>query len=75
MQLGYLYAVAALVTSCAFASPIQEINVRSLTPAQCSKVCVIVDVLKLHEATLFCSSFLSIKPATSTSTVKVISNA
>ncbi|CAF9934624.1 MAG: hypothetical protein HETSPECPRED_009295 [Heterodermia speciosa] len=70
----YIYTVAALASS-AFASPVQDVNARNLTPAQCSKVCGIVDVLKLHKATPFCSSFLSLKPTTSTSTIKVTSTA
>lgn len=48
------------------ASPDNGIEARKLTPRQCSEVVSVVDVLKLHSATPFCSSFLGIQPATKT---------
>lgn len=71
MFLHTILAVAALAATSINASPIQELNARNLDPAQCSKVVAIVEVLKIQKATPFCSSFLSIKPATATSTVQV----
>ena len=46
-----------------------SLNSRSLSPAQCEAVVVIVDVLKIQKATPFCSEFLSISASTVTSTV------
>ena len=50
------------------------LEARNLTPQQCSEVVVVIDVLKLHSATPFCSSFLGIQPITTTavSVVKTI---
>lgn len=75
MHCTHILAVAALAATTTFASPVQEVNARNLTPSQCSKVQSVVDVLTLHTATPFCSSFLSIKTATSKSTIKVTSTA
>ena len=68
-----LSAGTALLALATNASPVQpgDLETRNLTPTQCSKVYVIIEVLKLQKATSFCSSFLSIEPATSTSTVLV----
>ena len=73
MHFSIVLVAAAAAISGAHASPVQELNGRNLSPAECSKVTKIVDVLKLNKATPFCSSFLSIKPATATSVVKVTS--
>ncbi|KAG7008652.1 hypothetical protein G7Y79_00004g012360 [Physcia stellaris] len=75
MHCTQILAVAALLATTSYSSPVQEVNARNLTPSQCSKVQSVVDVLKLYTATPFCSSFLSIKTATSTSTIKVTSTA
>ena len=75
MRLSSICAVAASVAGGANASPVQNLEARILTPAQCSQLVSIVNVLKEYKATLFCSSFLSIKPATSTSTGWVTSTA
>ncbi|KAF6218114.1 hypothetical protein HO133_006072 [Letharia lupina] len=53
------------------ASPNNGIEARNLTPQQCSEVVLVIDVLKLHSATPFCSSFLGIQPTTKT-TVSVV---
>ena len=75
MHCTQILAVAALLATTTYSSPVQEVKARNLTPSQCSKVQSVVDVLKLYAATPFCSSFLSIKTATSTSTIKVTSTA
>lgn len=49
-----------------------NIEVRSLTPQQCSKTVSVVDKLKSHSATSFCSSFLGIKTVTKTFTSDVM---
>lgn len=48
------------------ASIINDIDARNLTPQRCSEVVLVIDVLKLHSATPFCSSFLGIEPTTTT---------
>lgn len=48
-----------------------NIEVRSLTPQQCSKIVSVVDKLKSHSATSFCSSFLGIKTVTKSVTSDV----
>ncbi|KAL8973528.1 MAG: hypothetical protein Q9197_002238 [Variospora fuerteventurae] len=73
MFLPNILALAALAVINIHASPVQEFSSRNLAPAQCSQVVTIVDVLKAQKATPFCSSFLSINPATATSTVRVTS--
>ena len=60
-----------LSTQAAFASPDNGLESRNLAPQQCSEVVQVIDVLKLHNATQFCSSFLGIQPNTTT-TVSVI---
>ena len=70
-----ILSLAVLAATTTYASPVQEVNARNLTPSQCSKVQSVVDVLKSHTATPFCSTFLSIKTATSTFTIKVTSTA
>lgn len=47
-------------------SPNNGMKARNLTPQQCSEVVVVIDVLKHHSATPFCSSFLGIQPTTTT---------
>ncbi|KAL8751323.1 MAG: hypothetical protein Q9184_006104 [Pyrenodesmia sp. 2 TL-2023] len=71
MHFSQVLAVAALAATSIYASPVQELDARTdnLTPEQCAKVVKIVELLKVHKATPFCSSFLSIKPVTSTFTV------
>ncbi|KAL8636941.1 MAG: hypothetical protein Q9228_005731, partial [Teloschistes exilis] len=59
------------------ASPVGEANIleRNLPASECAKITKVVSILKVHEATSFCSSFLGIKtkssiiPATKTTTV------
>ena len=70
--LDFLVLMNQLLTA-VYASPVHDLGSRDLTAAECCKVVVIVDVLKIQKATPFCSSFLSIKPATSTATVTVTS--
>ncbi|KAG7008606.1 hypothetical protein G7Y79_00005g017470 [Physcia stellaris] len=73
MHFSIVLVAAASAISGVHTSPGQELNGRNLSSAECSKVTKIVDVLKLNKATPFCSSFLSIKPATATSVIKVTS--
>ena len=60
-----------LAAQTVLASPTNDIGARNLTPQQCSKLVAVIDVLKLHNATPFCSSFLGIQPTT-TSTVSIV---
>ena len=55
-----------LAASSVLSSPDNGMKARNLTPQQCSEVVVVIDVLKLHSATPFCSSFLGIQPTTTT---------
>jgi hypothetical protein len=71
MHFSQALAAAALAAYGAHASPMPDLDSRDLTPAQCSKVAAVVDALKLNKATPVCSTFLSIKPATSSTTVMV----
>lgn len=75
MHVSQALAAAALAACGAYASPVSDLNGRDLTPAQCSRVAAVVEALKLNQATLFCSSFLSIKPATSTKTITLTKTA
>ena len=59
-------AALILAARSILASPVNGIEARNLTPKQCSEVVVVVNVLKLHSATPFCSSFLGIQPTTTT---------
>lgn len=59
-------AALYLAAKTILAFPDNFIEARSLTPQQCSEVVVVIDVLKLHSATPFCSSFLGIQPTTTT---------
>lgn len=56
-SLFLLHAIGALSSS-------DELRERALSPQACSEVDFIVDILKLHQATPFCSSFLHIPTAT-----------
>ena len=60
-----------LAAQTVFASPNNGVEARDLTPEQCSKIFVVIDALKLHNATPFCSSFLGIVP-TITTTISVV---
>ena len=64
-------AVLWLAVQTVFASPNNGVEARNLTPQQCSKIAVVIDALKLHNATPFCSSFLGIVPTTTT-TISVV---
>ena len=75
MYLSRALFVAAVALRSAEGSAAEGLNLRDISPAECSKVAAIVTVLKINKATPFCSSFLSIEPATSTSVVKVTSTA
>ena len=68
-----LFTTAALLVGAetVIASLGNDIRPRNLTPQQCSEVIVVIDVLKLHSATPFCSSVLGIQPTTMT-TVSVV---
>ena len=57
-----------LAAQTVFASANNGVEVRNLTPQQCSKIVVVIDALKLHNATPFCLSFLGIVPTTTTAT-------
>ena len=61
-------AALVLAAQSVLASSDNGIEARKLTPEQCSEVVVIINVLKLHSATPFCSSFLDIQPTTTTAT-------
>ncbi|MCJ1472370.1 hypothetical protein MMC13_001017 [Lambiella insularis] len=66
-----LFPTIALCLAVAFtaASPMEpQLHARALSPAQCSEVITVIDVLKLYQATPFCSSFLDITTVTSTTT-------
>ena len=55
------------------ASPVADHGLvgRSLSPSECQKITNVVSILKVHEATSFCSSFLGIKTVSSTITKSV----
>jgi hypothetical protein len=61
--------ITPLLFGLATAAPweIAQVDKRTpLTPAFCSGLNLVVDVLKLHKATSFCSSYLAIQTKTST---------
>ena len=64
-------AALLLAAQIVFASPNNGVEARDHTPEQCSKIFVVIDALKLHNATPFCSSFLGIVPTTTT-TISVV---
>lgn len=71
----YLYNVVLqgllpLFATLIHASPLSEDSLveRELPASECSKVTKVISVLKLNKATPFCSSFLGVKPSTSTIT-------
>lgn len=63
---AFLFPLTAVLSS-----PISDagLNERSLPASVCKEVVVIVNVLKFYKATPFCSSFLHISTATTTSIV------
>ncbi len=75
MHFSQALAAAALAAYGAHASPMPDLVSPDLTSAQRSKVAAIADALKLNKATPFCSTFLSFKPATSSTTVMVTKTA
>lgn len=67
MHTSLSFAVTfVLAAQIVYASPNNGIEARNLSPQQCSKVVVVIDLLKLHSATPFCSSFLGIHPTITT---------
>jgi len=64
-----LFLLVAAVCS----SPFNDVDLvhRALSPAQCSSVVSVVNVLKVNQATSFCESFLSVQTKTTVSITSV----